>query len=135
VQSLRERLREAEKQGTKLASELARREGLELYQATLPSPDGLRRMQFRSPTTVDDLIRTKAVTFAGGGHALALAVGAETGAALIAASTDSGIDAGRVLKEFLARVGGRGGGSATLAQGSFSNPSSAVQLAVDLGFS
>ncbi len=37
---------------------------------------------------------------------------------LLAASDDSGVDAGRVLKAALASVGGRGGGSARMAQGS-----------------
>jgi len=37
---------------------------------------------------------------------------------LLAASDDSGVDAGRLLRESLAVVGGRGGGSPRLAQGS-----------------
>ena len=37
---------------------------------------------------------------------------------LVATSQDSGVDAGKLLKEKLAAVGGRGGGSARLAQGS-----------------
>jgi alanyl-tRNA synthetase len=37
---------------------------------------------------------------------------------LLSSSEDSGIDAGRTLKERLAAVGGRGGGSPRLAQGS-----------------
>jgi alanyl-tRNA synthetase len=38
-------------------------------------------------------------------------------AVLVAASPDSGLDAGKVLKSLLGEVGGRGGGSAVLAQG------------------
>jgi alanyl-tRNA synthetase len=37
---------------------------------------------------------------------------------LLAASKDSGINAGQVLKEALAKAGGRGGGSPAMAQGS-----------------
>jgi len=37
---------------------------------------------------------------------------------LLATSEDSNVDAGRTLKEKLAAVGGRGGGSPRLAQGS-----------------
>jgi alanyl-tRNA synthetase len=37
---------------------------------------------------------------------------------VLASSEDSGIDAGRMLRGELERVGGRGGGSARLAQGS-----------------
>jgi alanyl-tRNA synthetase len=42
---------------------------------------------------------------------------------LLAASIDSGVNAGQVLKEALAETGGRGGGSATVAQGSLSQES------------
>jgi alanyl-tRNA synthetase len=38
-------------------------------------------------------------------------------AVLLATSPDTGIDAGAMLKSLLASVGGRGGGSARLAQG------------------
>jgi len=38
-------------------------------------------------------------------------------ALLVAASDDAGLDAGRALKAALADAGGRGGGSARLAQG------------------
>jgi alanyl-tRNA synthetase len=37
---------------------------------------------------------------------------------LVAASEDSGLDAGKLLKERLSRAGGRGGGSPRIAQGS-----------------
>jgi alanyl-tRNA synthetase len=37
---------------------------------------------------------------------------------LMASSEDSGVDAGRTIKERLAAVGGRGGGSPRIAQGS-----------------
>jgi len=36
----------------------------------------------------------------------------------VAASEDSGLDAGKLIKEQLAAVGGRGGGSPRIAQGS-----------------
>jgi alanyl-tRNA synthetase len=39
-------------------------------------------------------------------------------AILLAASPDSGMNAGEFLKNALAKAGGRGGGSATMAQGS-----------------
>jgi alanyl-tRNA synthetase len=37
---------------------------------------------------------------------------------LLASSADAGVDAARKLKELLAAAGGRGGGSARMAQGS-----------------
>jgi alanyl-tRNA synthetase len=55
-----------------------------------------------------------------GGLTRALLVGAihDPPTVLLASSEDSGIDAGRTLRRELERVGGRGGGSARLAQGS-----------------
>jgi alanyl-tRNA synthetase len=38
-------------------------------------------------------------------------------ALIVAASADSGLDAGRVLKSSLERVGGRGGGNQRVGQG------------------
>ena len=38
--------------------------------------------------------------------------------ALLAASADSGVDAGKVLKAALTEAGGRGGGNGRIAQGS-----------------
>jgi alanyl-tRNA synthetase len=41
---------------------------------------------------------------------------------LVATSNDSGVEAGKLLKPLLEKVGGRGGGSARLAQGSLPSP-------------
>ena len=43
-------------------------------------------------------------------------------AVLLASSEDSGVDAGRLLKEMLQQAGGRGGGNPRLAQGSIPDP-------------
>jgi alanyl-tRNA synthetase len=48
---------------------------------------------------------------------------------LLASSEDSGIDAGRILKERLTAAGGRGGGSPRLAQGSVPD-AAALELVV-----
>jgi alanyl-tRNA synthetase len=50
-------------------------------------------------------------------RALFLGCTAEPPALLVAASADSGMDAGRMLRSSLERVGGRGGGNARTAQG------------------
>jgi alanyl-tRNA synthetase len=50
---------------------------------------------------------------------MAIFIGAVTSppALILAASPDAGVDAAGVLKGLLAAVGGRGGGSAAMAQG------------------
>lgn len=50
-------------------------------------------------------------------------------------ASDSSVDCGRIIKEVLSRVGGRGGGQAAAAQGGVSEPdrlAEAVELAVEL---
>ncbi len=134
VGALRQRLNEADKERQQLGEALSKREGTESHAATVPSPDGLRRAVWEVPT-IDERTRAKALGYAGNAKAVVLVVGKQPGGVLIACSADSGINAGAVLKQTLNEFGGRGGGSATLAQGSISD--SAVQLALrgKLGFS
>ena len=105
-----------QKTGNQLAIELARREGRELYQSTLPSAGGIRYRTERGP--IDDATRTRAQAFVAGEKAVFLAVCENPPSILLAASPDSGIDAGARVKAAVADAGGRGGGSKTLAQGS-----------------
>lgn len=134
ISSLRERLSEAEKERQRTSMELARRDGEALYEAAAPSADGTRRLLLRE-TSLDEAVRAKAQAFANGSKAVALVL--ETGghAMLVAVSADSGIHAGAVLRETLTGAGGRGGGSAMLAQGSLPNDDVAGQLKRALGFS
>lgn len=112
-----ERLKELDGTRRKLEKELAAFRVRERYEAATPGPSGVRTIVVRDATSIDEL-RTVAQA------ALALpkvvVVGALTSpvSVLIAASEDSGVDAGKALKEKLAAVGGRGGGSPRLAQGS-----------------
>jgi alanyl-tRNA synthetase len=130
--SLRQRLVEAEKQAQKLGLELARTEGATLHAASPPLGDGLRRLLLRV-ASVDETVRTKTQAFAAGGAAIALAIGAD-GSVLIASSPDSGVNAGFCLKQVLSQSGGRGGGSAILAQGRLPDENAAKKLRKDLGF-
>jgi len=134
ISGLRERLSEAEKERQRTTMELARRDGEALYHSSAPSPDGARRLLLRVPA-IDEAIRAKAQAFANGSKAVALALASEGRAVLITVSADSGVHAGTVLKDTLAGSGGRGGGSAVLAQGSLPNDEVAEKLARALGFS
>ncbi len=58
---------------------------------------------------------------------IALFAGARP-AALMAVSADAGVHAGNVLKEAVAKLGGRGGGSPQIAQGSVPSPEAAEEL-------
>jgi alanyl-tRNA synthetase len=111
-----EKAKTLEKTCLRLSTELAKREGGELHQATVPGEDGIRRVVQKG--FIDDAIRTRAQAFIAGGKAIFLAVSEDPPSVLLAASADSGVHAGNRVKEAISAAGGRGGGNQTLAQGS-----------------
>lgn len=116
IKDLSEQNKSLEKERLRLATELARREGRELYLTTEPDATALRRMTQHG--AIDDAMRARAQAFIAGEKAVFLAVSKDPNAVLLAASLDSGVHAGDRLKIALSAVGGRGGGNQTLAQGS-----------------
>jgi alanyl-tRNA synthetase len=128
----RKRLGEAEQERQLLSEGLAQREGRQAYALTDPSGDGIRRA-FWLVECIDEIVRTKALAYVAGAKSLVLVRGAQPAGVLLACSSDSGIDAGAILKQTLARCGGRGGGSGTLAQGSVSAESCVNELSKTLG--
>jgi alanyl-tRNA synthetase len=132
IASLRQRLSEAEKERERLGETLAQREGWELYAGTDPSADGLRRAFWRVDQ-INEAVRAKALAYVTGAQSLVLVVGKQPAGVLIACSSDSGINAGALLKQTLAEFGGRGGGAPTLAQGSLPDADCVPVLAGRLG--
>ncbi len=119
VAAQQEKIQESERTRRRLATELASLHGRELYAATQPSPDGMRRHERRlAAGSIDDELRTLAQGFTSQSRARFLAVIETPPSALLACSKDSGLDAGKILKEAVTALGGRGGGSPVLAQGS-----------------
>jgi alanyl-tRNA synthetase len=114
-----EALKESEKARKKLSLEAAARRGRELYSAAAAGTDGRRVHVERLPGgALDDEVRAVAQNFAAGVRAVFVAMTVQPAAILVAASADSGLDAGKALKAALAEAGGRGGGNAQMAQGS-----------------
>ena len=111
-----ERMRLLEKTNQRLATDVAQREGRELWAATEPGADGMRRVTQRGP--IDDVARVRAQAFVAQGNAVFIAVSEDPPAVLLAASADSGIHAGERLQAAVKAAGGRGGGNQALAQGS-----------------
>jgi alanyl-tRNA synthetase len=130
--ALRQRLGEAEKERQRLADSLARREGVELYAATTPSADGIRRAVW-DVEQIGETVRAQALAYTVGARSLVMVLSAKGAGVLIACSGDIGMDAGAILKETLAEFGGKGGGSASLAQGSIGEPACVRALAGKLG--
>jgi alanyl-tRNA synthetase len=133
VSALKQRLTQGDKAQQRLQAELARRDGEQVYREVAPSPDGLRRWSLDVPG-IDDAVRAKAQAFAKLPRAVALVTGENPAGILIACSADSGMNAGALLKQALARSGGRGGGSATLAQAVLSDNGTLEFVRGQLGF-
>ncbi len=108
-------LREAEGDRRKLGDEVARFRVRELHAFTEPDSVGVRRLTGRA-ATIDEL---RALAQAAAALPLTLFVGtvATPPSIAFAASEDTGINAGALLKTVLASHNGRGGGSPRVAQG------------------
>jgi alanyl-tRNA synthetase len=128
VETQREKLQASEKATRRLATDLAESKGRELYAETAPGEDGIRRVLRRVESLTEES-RAEAQSFTASGPAIFLAVAENPPAILLAASKDSGVHAGDLLKRALAEAGGRGGGNPTLAQGSVPSKEALDQLA------
>jgi len=112
-----EKLQDAEKSRRKLELELAQARGRLLYSETQPGEDGIRRIRRDVPAITEEL-RAEAQSFTAGARAVFLATVNDPPSLLLAVSKDAGINAGQLVKEAVTRAGGRGGGNASIAQGS-----------------
>jgi alanyl-tRNA synthetase len=113
-----ETARANDKARRKLELDLAAYEGKELYLATAPGADGVRRVTRRVVKGSLEELRAIAQSFTAQPKAVFIATLADPPSVLLAVSADAGIDAGKTLKAAITEAGGRGGGSARIAQGS-----------------
>jgi alanyl-tRNA synthetase len=116
-----EALKSAEKDRRRLEQELAILQGRELYDAASPDASGMRRVVKRIPSGALDPLRAMAQGFCARPKAMFVGAAGEPPQLLLATSSDSGMDAGKLLKAALAEAGGRGGGAGRIAQGSASS--------------
>jgi alanyl-tRNA synthetase len=110
------RIRDFEKTNRKLAIELAAFQGRELYNSTAPDASGLRRAVVQEAIT--DELRARAQAFTAQPGAIFIAWCENPPSVLLAVAKDAGINAGERIKKAVTAHGGRGGGSASMAQGS-----------------
>ena len=128
VTGLRERERALRAALRRAEEELAGFRARALYERTEPAEDGVRRAVERHPAGGLDELRALANAFIALPKAVLVAAVDEPPALLLAASEDSGINAGAALRAALAEVGGRGGGSPRVAQGSVPDRASLEQV-------
>ncbi|HEU4800888.1 MAG TPA: alanyl-tRNA editing protein [Gemmatimonadales bacterium] len=101
----------------RLQADLARAHAREAYAATAPAADGTRLISAPAGLDLDALV---ALGQAVSELAAARFVGAldEPPTLFIAAATDAGWNAGALIKDLIAKIGGKGGGSPRQAQAS-----------------
>lgn len=119
VASQTEQLREAIAAGKRQRKSLAEVRARALADVATPDAAGVRWLVVRGAGGERDVreLRALASAVAALPRAALIASPADSPSVIVAASADSGVDAGRSLRSALAAVGGRGGGSPTLAEG------------------
>lgn len=124
--------RALDKERTRVTEQLLVHEAKALYANALPDANGRRLIV----TTRDDVpvkaLQSTAQQVIACGGAIYLAVSTSPPAVLLAASADTGIACGTLLREALRAVGGRGGGTPQLAQGSAPTPETALACRAQL---
>ena len=117
IATQREEIKEANATIRELQVKLDLCRARDLYATATPESTGIRRVTVREDGPSADTLRGLAQAFTS--MTLAVFVGAVVSppAVVLAASEDTGIDAAGLLKSLLTSVGGRGGGSARMAQG------------------
>ena len=110
--------RENDRIRRKLESDLAHYQGRELYEGAAPGENGLRRVSRRLQTGTMEELRALAQSFTAQPKAVFIGAVEKPASVMLATSLDSGIEAGKILQPLLLHAGGRGGGSARMAQGS-----------------
>lgn len=128
-----ERLSEQDAEIRRLRKALAGYEAAALWQQAAPDASGLRRLRHEVDGPVKDA-EALAQACVALGHCVMLVTSRTTGGVLIATAADSAVDAGASLKAALQAVGGRGGGSPRLAQGSVPDIARLPELLSALGF-
>lgn len=125
-------LRDAQSELQRLTEQLAVLRAEALHRAVEPGVDGIRWIVERVARGGADTNRSLALAVARLPRAAFIAVSHDPPSVLLSTSADSDIDAGRVLRPLLQSSGGRGGGSARLAQGSVPSPAAADAIVTHL---
>jgi alanyl-tRNA synthetase len=100
-----------------LEAELSRHQAQELYSKAIPDSSGIRKAVVRRTSGTVEEMRSLAQAFAALPGGVFIGSIENPPSVVLSAAADSGIQAGTVLKGILPAFGGRGGGSAALAQG------------------
>ncbi len=133
VEAQRAQLKEATAARRELEEKLAAVEARDLYAASTPEPSGLRLIVVGEQQGPIERLRPLAQAVSAMPRALFVGWTGNPPALLVTASSDSGLDAGRLLRQSLERVGGRGGGNPGIAQGTAPTVSAVEAAIAELG--
>lgn len=125
------RLKEAETDARKRGEELAVYRARECYDATVPDANGMRRITETAASM--DPLRVMAQAVSALSKAIFVGTVAAPPGVVFAASADSDLNAGALLKAALAANGGRGGGSPRVAQGTVADAAALQKVLLTLG--
>jgi alanyl-tRNA synthetase len=117
VEAQRRELKDANSGRRELQAALDLCRARELYQGAAPDAAGIRKVVVRETGEPLEDLRGLAQAYTSMPKTIFVGAAATPPAVILAASPDAGVDAAGLLRGLLATVGGRGGGSATLAQG------------------
>lgn len=135
VAQLQQRAQDLEREQRRLRTDLARHEAAALWNSALPDENGIRRIRVTASGSAKSAEVLAQQLIALGG-CLVLVVGGESkggeSSVLFAAAEGAGVDAGKALRAALGQLGGRGGGSSRIAQGTV--PGGDGELSRVLGF-
>jgi alanyl-tRNA synthetase len=125
------RLKDAETDARKRGEELAAYQARERYDAAQPDSKGIRRITETAASM--DPLRAMAQAVSALTKATYVGTVASPPGIVFAASADSGVNAGELLKAALAANGGRGGGSPRVAQGTVADGAALQRVLAMLG--
>ena len=128
VESGQEELVQLRAREARLVAELSGHRAREAWSAATPDASGVRVIVEKASAGGVDTLHPLALAVAALERALFIGTSDDPPAIMVAASKDAGINAGALLKPALASVGGRGGGSPALAQGSVPSPDQLAQV-------
>lgn len=134
VEKQQQRTLDLERENRRLATELARHDARARWDAATPDADGVRRIRIVHDSGAVKELEPIAQALTALGHTVVLITSDTPASVMLASSADTNVDAGQTLRAALATVGGRGGGSPRLAQGSVPDAQVIPTLATTLGF-
>ncbi len=132
VRSMSEDRRALDKELTRATEQLLAYDARALHADTPLDANGRRVIVITRDDVPVKALQPMAQQVVACGNAVYLAVSTSPPAVLLAASADTGLTCGTLLREALQAVGGRGGGTPQLAQGSAPTPESALACRAQL---